>query len=237
MKIGLFTDPHYSTQDVACRTRRPRLSYDKIREAMEHFQRERVDLVLCLGDLTDDSGSERENIEATKDLVQMIRSFEIPFYSMMGNHDYQNFTREEFCRYTGGAYPPFSLCYDNTILVFLDCNYREGGEIYEKGRVNWVDTALPIDQYEALRTLLSENVGRTVYVFSHQNLDGSVEKRHIVQNAAEIRALLARAGSVRAVIQGHYHPGKDSDIDGIPYRTLPAMCEGERNYFEILEIL
>ena len=51
IKLGIFTDPHYCDQDVTCRTRRPVLSYGKIREAMETFVREKVDFVLCLGDI------------------------------------------------------------------------------------------------------------------------------------------------------------------------------------------
>ena len=50
MKLALFTDPHYCDKEVTCRTRRPILSYGKIREAMDTFVREGVDFVLCLGD-------------------------------------------------------------------------------------------------------------------------------------------------------------------------------------------
>ena len=38
------------------------------------------------------------------------------------------------------------------------------------------------------------------------------------------------------VIQGHYHVGKDTIIDNIPYHTLKAMCEFDKEYFEILEL-
>ena len=37
MKLALFTDPHYCDKEVTCRTRRPILSYGKIREAMERI--------------------------------------------------------------------------------------------------------------------------------------------------------------------------------------------------------
>ena len=45
MKLALFTDPHYCDKEVTCRTRRPILSYGKIREAMDTFVREGVDFV------------------------------------------------------------------------------------------------------------------------------------------------------------------------------------------------
>jgi hypothetical protein len=74
------------------------------------------------------------------------------------------------------------------------------------------------------------------YVFVHQNLDPTVESHHIIRGAEEIRAILRESGKVKAVFQGHYHPGKESVIDGIPYHTLPAMCEGEENRYMITEI-
>ncbi len=38
MKIGVFADPHYCSSEVLCRTRRPRLSYEKVRQVMEAFR-------------------------------------------------------------------------------------------------------------------------------------------------------------------------------------------------------
>ena len=52
MKIGLFTDSHYSTVE-AYGTRRPTLSLGKIRTAMEAYTAEGADLVICLGDIVD----------------------------------------------------------------------------------------------------------------------------------------------------------------------------------------
>ena len=40
MKIGLFTDPHYSRRELSEATRRPRLSYEKIGEALRKFREE-----------------------------------------------------------------------------------------------------------------------------------------------------------------------------------------------------
>ena len=50
MKLGLFTDPHYALADRLVNTRRPRLSLDKLKEALAVFQKEQVDAVVCLGD-------------------------------------------------------------------------------------------------------------------------------------------------------------------------------------------
>ena len=236
MKIGLFTDSHYCDRERTCTTRRPSLSYEKIREAMTVFAAAKVDLVLCLGDLVDDCGSREKNVEKLGELTSLIASFGLPFYSLMGNHDYQNFTREEFDTLTGGAYPPFSRRYGKAVLIFLDANYKKDGTVYEPGKVDWVDTKLPGDQVNLLRQALDDSAGQSVYVFTHQNPDDTVEEHHVIANAGELRRMFEEAGNVKAVLSGHYHPGHDSEIGGIRYHTLPAMCEGEENRYKIFEI-
>ena len=53
MKIGLFSDPHYSSQELTGGNRRNNLSLGKMRRALEHFAAAGCDRVICLGDLTD----------------------------------------------------------------------------------------------------------------------------------------------------------------------------------------
>ena len=45
---------------------------------------------------------------------------------------------------------------------------------------------------------------------------------------------IRESGKVKLVMQGHYHLGAERTIDGIPYITLPAMCEGTDNSYQIL---
>ena len=236
MKLGLFSDPHTSTKETACGTRRPSLSAGKIRAAMEAFRDAGVDRVVCLGDLVDECDTMEENITVIKELAAMIASYGIPFDLVMGNHDYQNFTAEEFRRYTGTADAPSLVQCGNKTLVFLDANYADTGEVYRRDEFDWTNAYLMPKQLSFLRTVLDDPAAQEVYVFVHQNLDPEVESHHIIRNAAEVRTLLRDSGKVKAVFQGHYHPGKESVIDGIPYHTIPAMCEGEANPFVIVEI-
>lgn len=43
MKIGVFADSHDCSSEVLCRTRRPRLSYEKVRQVMEAFRQNGAD--------------------------------------------------------------------------------------------------------------------------------------------------------------------------------------------------
>lgn len=232
MKIGLFTDPHYSDK-AASSTRLHSLSYEKIQNAMKYFKENEVELVICLGDLTDDCVDINDNPKALEKLTKMINSYGIKFYSLMGNHDCHSFTKEEFDELTNSAYPPFKIETDNAVLIFLDCNYSDNGEKYKVREVDWTNTFLPNEQISRLKEALDTTKDK--YIFLHQNLDNDVEDHHIVHNAEDIRRILEKA-SVKLVIQGHYHLGHDNRINGVDYHTLAAMCEGYQNCYEIINI-
>ncbi len=234
MKIGLFTDPHYSDKVEPSCDRYHSLSYDKIYEAMTYFKNEGVELVVCLGDLTDDCINIEDNPKALKRISDMINSFGIKFYSLMGNHDCLSFTREEFNGLSNGAYPPFKIENENCALIFLDCNYNDNGEPYKVRNIDWKNCFLPNEQFDKLKETLKNR--KKKYIFVHQNLDKDVDKHHIVHNAEEIRRELEKAENVKMVIQGHYHKGHENIINGINYHTLPSMCTDKKNYYEILEI-
>lgn len=234
MKIGLFTDPHYSDKNIPSANRYHSMSYDKIKASMELFKKEKVELVICLGDLTDDCSDIKDNPKSLASLTEMINSYGIKFYSLMGNHDYLSFTREEFNELTNYAYPPFQYETEKSTLIFLDCNYEDSGKPYKKREIDWTNSFLPDEQMNALSEAMYDN-SKKYYIFVHQNLDNEIDKCHIVRNSNEIRAVLEKK-NVKLVIQGHYHSGHDTKINGIKYHTLPAMCEKDVDYCEIMEI-
>lgn len=53
MKLGIFTDSHYSSHEITCEKRYNSRSLEKIKEAYALFEKEKCDLAICLGDLTD----------------------------------------------------------------------------------------------------------------------------------------------------------------------------------------
>lgn len=234
MKIGIFADSHYSSQTVSNKTRRPSLSFGKIRRAMEAFAG--VDCIVCLGDLVDTCKSYAESEAKLREVGELVRSGGVPFYCLRGNHDCDIFTSDQFYSAVGVERPALSVKAGTDLLVFLDANYDSAGNAYVPGRVDWTDAMLPNDQLERLKDALGAPDVENAYVFMHQNIDPDVQRQHILSNAGAVREVIARSGKVRRVIQGHYHPGHDNLIDGVEYHTLPAMCEGEQNYFEIYEI-
>lgn len=234
MKIGLFTDPHYCKAEILCRTRRPSLSLSKVKEAMETFRKEGVELCICLGDLVDKCDSLEESYMCLDEMIGMIRSYKIPFLLVPGNHDYTVFSAEELSERTGCRIPPYTVDMETHRLVILDANYRSDFRRFDIAGVDWTDSNLPPEQMEYLNDALN-NSSKPCIVLIHENLDNTVESRHIVKNAPQIRDIIEKSKTVTMVIQGHYHNGADHTINGIRYLTLPAMCEEMTNKYCIID--
>ena len=221
MKIGMFTDPHYSSAEVTCGVRYNSRSLEKIKKAYEYFEKENCDLVICLGDLIDHEDSHGLVVENLKAVSEVINSFPMPSVCLMGNHDAFTMTPEEFYSVLGQPEPGV-IEKEGKTLVFLDACHSKTGAHYVPGDVDWTDTFYP--HTEKLKALL-ENAKGEVFVFLHQNVDPDIRENHRLFNTGEMNAIFAASGKVKTVYQGHYHSGNRSVHNGISYVTFPAMCE------------
>jgi len=228
MKIGLFTDSHYSSQEITCGVRRNRESLRKIREAYRFFEEKGCGLVICLGDLTDAEEDHSEEIRHLQEAADVIAASPIETVCVMGNHDGFAFYEEEFYRILGEVRRPSTRVYSGCKLLFPDACYLASGRHYAPGDTDWTDTYFP--HVEWLERELTGWDGEAV-LFLHQTLDPNVPEHSRVKNDREIRAILEKSGRVKRVFQGHHHPGGDTVWNGIRYRTLPALCEGEGVFF------
>jgi len=232
MRLGVFTDSHYSSRELTCKRRRNSASLVKIEEALHYFQAADCDAVICLGDLIDsetDHAKEVENLRAVVRVMQ--RADLVPCFCLMGNHDAFRFTEEEFYGILGNLSRPSDFFGEGKRFIFLDTCYHRDGTHYGPGRSDWTDSFYPhvARLQEKLRTAQEQEI----FLFLHQNLDPTVESRHIVSNAEEIRAVLEASGKKITVFQGHYHPGKETEYRGVRYITYPAMCESEECWFVV----
>lgn len=236
MKIGVFTDPHYCGA-LEFGSRRPSLSYDKIARAMTDLKKQKVDMVICLGDLTDHEPNEKKEsvYNNFKKITELIYSFGIEFYLVPGNHDYLMLSADELWSDFKIKTPPYVVKGTEYDFILLDANYRSNMVRFDKAGVQWDDSNLPSEQVEFLKNILDVSKKECV-VLVHENLDPCVDSRHIIKNATEIRKLISASEKVKLVLQGHYHSGAKNVIDGVTYLTLPAMCEGENNPYFVLEL-
>lgn len=227
MKIGLFTDSHYSSAPLTCGRRYNNQSLRKIEEAVGEFAKAKCDLIIVLGDVTDTETSRELEIENVKKIARVLNAAKIHTICLMGNHDAFVFTTDEFYSLLGEKYRPHTIHHHRINLLFLDACYFHTGVHYAPGDTDWTDTFYP--HTEALKQTL-KGLDGSVYVFMHQNIDPEIRADHCLSNAAQVRGILEEAGNVKAVYQGHYHWGHETCCNGIDYITLPAMCENEGAY-------
>ena len=230
MKIGLLSDLHYSSAQLTCGKRYNSQGLARLQAAYAYFREQQCDLALILGDLTDsekEHGAEIENLARIRAVLD-----EAPFETicLMGNHDACLFSQQEFYEILGNHRTPRLFSRDGAHLLFLDACYFHTGVHYAPGPNLWTDTCYP--HTRALQETL-QGLSGDVYVFMHQNIDPNIRADHCLCNAGEIREILENSGRVRAVYQGHYHPGNENVCHQIRYITLPALCEREDAYFTI----
>ena len=222
MKIGLFSDPHYSRRELSGATRRPRLSYEKIGEALRCFREEKVDLVICLGDLIDSEGSAPQDRDNLSHIAVLLSSSGIETLVIPGNHDLFALDRYRFGVLLNMPLAPLHRRYGDVDVILLDANYFKSGQAYDGRPGDWTDTMIPQTQTEWLKKEL-ESAGDKTYVFSHQLIDYNMEQHHVVENAEDVCRILVDSGKVK-------------EIGGVPFVTLRAMCEGYENSFLTIEV-
>lgn len=229
MKLGIFTDSHYSSKEVTCTVRYNSKSLEKIRKAYSVFEKENCDLIICLGDLIDKENSHKKEIENLKKVTNIIKASPIPFVCIMGNHDGFAFEQKEFYEILGGCEPE-NIFRENKNLLFLDACYFKSGAHYMPGDSDWEDTFYPFaDSLEALLPTLSGDS----YIFMHQNLDPSSPPNHRLSNADRLCEIVEKSGKVKTVFQGHYHLGSKYQRNNVEYITYPAMCQNEEAWFVV----
>lgn len=225
MRIGIFTDAHYSSAEISCSERTNRQSLRKIAEAYDFFLEKKVELVVILGDLVDSEEKHEMEVANLRQIAKILRNSKLPTICVMGNHDAFAFEVEEFYSILGEETRPRDSEAQN--FIFPDACYFANGRHYQPGDSDWTDTFLP--NIEELSERLEKCHG-AVTVFLHQNLDPNLPEKYRLANDAQVRAIFEKSGKVKRVFQGHYHEGNACEWNGIEYKTFPAMCEGEGRY-------
>lgn len=228
MKLGIFTDSHYSSKEISCKCRYNSRSLDKIRAAYRYFAAEGCQLAVCLGDLIDREAQHSLEVSNLRAVSEVIKDSGIPTLCIMGNHDAFSFYTDEFYSILGETCRPRTVASDGVTLVCIDTCYFSDGSHYRPGDSGWKDTFFP--HKEQLRAQLEAAAGEVILLM-HQNIDPNVPQSHRLSNEQELRDLLEQSSKVTRVLQGHYHKGQVSRLSGIEYVTYPAMCELENAAF------
>lgn len=241
--FGMFTDTHYSERvygDRYCHD-----SLEKLHACVETFNEKQMPIAFCLGDLVDGAGDEKSELGYLSAMAEAYAQFQGGRYFVLGNHDVGSLTKREFlenCR----AQPAscyYSFDQDGLHFAVLDGNCHEDGSDFARGDFEWENAWVSEAQLEWLAADLAAAERRPAVLLCHENLDHRLWNDeldpHIVRNATAVRSVFEQAGNVVAVIQGHYHPGMHTVLNGIPYIMLSAMGVGpslENNAYAIVTV-
>jgi predicted phosphodiesterase len=244
LRVGLVSDTHYADRDPMG-TRYYRESISKFQECVDKMNEAQVDFMVHIGDFKDEDAepTEARTLQYVRDLETVYAQFSGPRYHVLGNHDIDSISKEQFLglvENTGIDSSASYYSFDNGgfHFVVLDATFRQDGVAYDKGNFDWKDTFIPSNQLDWLKADLGVTKKPTV-VFVHQLLDSGQTVEHQVKNAAEVRQVLEHSNKVLAVFHGHQHSGGYHQINGIHYYTLTAVVEQsglENNSYAILEI-
>jgi alkaline phosphatase len=246
LRFGVLTDTHYADRPTAG-TRHYADSLQKVDEAIEAFNRAKVDFVIELGDLKDmdAKGTPELTLRYLDSIEQRLRRFDGPLYHVLGNHDMDCITKEEFLAHTsnagranGRAYYSFEA--QGVRCIVLDANFNADMTPYSRGNFDWRVANIPTEQLDWLDGELTRHRRQPTIIFLHQMLDSfsDINKDLCVKNADKAVEIIERHEQVLAVIQGHHHPGHYSHRRGIHYLTLQGMIEqaAPTNSYAIVEV-
>lgn len=243
IRFGMLSDVHYADREPA-ENRYYRQSLAKVQECMEVMNARKVDFVIELGDFKDQDviPHEARTLTYVSDIESIFQQFNGPTYHVLGNHDMDSISKEQFLtriENTGIASSEsyYSFNQKGFHFIVLDGNFTSKSLSYDRGNFTWDDALIPDHELNWLKKDLALNQ-LPVIVFIHQLLDDSKSKAHSVQNAAEVRQVLEHSGRVLCVFQGHVHAEQYRLINNIHYYSIQAVTDHEgpeNNSYVIVE--
>lgn len=242
LRFGIVTDPHYADADPQI-NRYFRESIDKMTECVDLMNELKVDFLIELGDFKDQdrSPTEEETISYLQTIETVFQKFNGPKYHVLGNHDMDSISKEQFlANITNTKIPAQSTYYSfdskSIHFIVLDANFLADGTPYDHG-IFWNDIYIPQVQLSWLTDDLAKTNLPSI-AFCHQQLGG--RGGTYVRNSQEVRNIFEQSGKVLAAFNGHAHNGGYTSIEGIHYYTLKAVVDGsgsENNSYAIVEVL
>jgi Icc protein len=167
-----------------------------------------ADAILLTGDLVHDDADGYDNI------VNAFGASRVPVYCLPGNHDLPEQMRIALAR------PPFQVggvaVLGNWVIALLDSFLP-----------NSAGGRLGAEQLTQLDRMLSSHADKHALICLHHH---PIKMNSVwldtvgLEDASELRALLARHKNVRGITWGHVHQSLDLFSGGIRYMATPATC-------------
>ncbi len=232
LRFGMLSDIHYADREPAG-IRFYRKSLPKMNECIDRMNQEKLDFVIELGDFKDQDAvaNEANTLKYLTDIESAFQKFDGPTYHVLGNHDMDGISKNQFLERVENSGVPktesyYSFDRKGIHFVVLDGNFTKDGIDYDHGNFSWDDARISEDQINWLKNDLKNN-NLPAIIFVHQMLDDSKNVKQAVANAAEVRQILEKSGNALCVFQGHVHEERYNLINGIHYYSVNAMVDGD----------
>lgn len=238
-EFGLVADAQYA--DIPAKgTRFYRESIGKLGAAVEHFNGRGCAFCVHLGDLIDRDWRSFASIE------EPLRKSRPPWHQLLGNHDFEVLDTEktEVPQRLGMAWRYGSFAHAGVRFAILDTN---DVSIYAHaaGSAGQAEAARELARIKAAKLPQAQSwnggVGPAQLAWLERTCRAAADAgekvvalghhpifpfgNHVIWNAREVLALLARHRHVVAYLNGHNHAGAFGRHEGLPCVTLQGMVE------------
>ncbi len=233
VRFGLFTDLHAHDVDSPLEGKWMTHTAERLRAFTDAMNASAVDFVIELGDFINgwvvfgaDPGDPARIASILAWADGLYAAFSGPRYVVLGNHDLFNLDKAQIRDILGLERTYSSFDVGAFHFVILDVEFApDGSDLADT--FSGVSGFVPEAELSWLRADLAASAGRPTVVFVHQMLNAFVEEwgRPLVANQPDVQRLLAEAGNVIAVLQGHDHRYAHEVINGIHYLTFEALVD------------
>ncbi len=225
LRAAVITDIHYGF-DIKDKlgSKAPRLMEAFVKIVNKYAP----DFIADMGDRIS-AKDKKEDLKYLKALKEHFNEAAAPVYSVIGNHDFKNISREdneEIMRNPSSSYTKdiggYHLIFWNPKIKITD----DGIEVAEES-ITWLQKDLAKTKKPAI-------------LFSHvplDNLNGEeraeVKKYFYWTQGSRIRKIMEDAGNVILCMGGHRHRNRHREINGIHYITQQSFTSQWREKYRI----
>lgn len=237
-KLIIFSDIHYLDKrseklNFNLRRKLTQYSVEIIDKLIDEINKDKPDLAICLGDLIEDRFDHDKDIENYTYIWNKLKNIQVPFYSVIGNHDLQTMNSrkelEEIMEYENVTFS-FNMNAYHFVILTTDIREDLGGDdggVYKaqcmsEKEIKWLKEDLDKNELPCIIFThfgLAEDKQIGNYWFEKEPEDG------LMSNRKEIKNIIKNDNNIIAIFSGHQHWTKQLKEDGKNYYILGSLTE------------
>ena len=237
-RLVIFSDIHYLDKrpeklNFNLSRKLTQYSVEIVDKLINKINKEKPDVSICLGDLIEDKFNHDKDKENYTYIWNKLKNIQVPFYSVIGNHDLRTMnSREELEKIMGYENATFSFNLKGYHFVILTTDIREDlggndGGVYKaqcmsKKDIKWLKKDLDKNELPCVIFThfgLAEDKQIGNYWFEKKPEDG------LMYNRKEIKNIIKNNNHVIAIFNGHQHWTKQLKEDGKNYYIVGSLTE------------